>query len=170
MAAKIIEITESSKQIQQMKHIFSEQKAAFRKNPIPSLQERTANLKKLRKMLLDNQDKIITTISKDFSNRSAEETKLAELMTTVHAIDYNLSNLKNWMKKDKKKISILFQPATGFVQYQPLGVIGIISPWNYTVGLSMGPLVAALAAGNRAMIKMSEFTPATSALVERLIK
>ena len=170
MAAKIIQITESSKQIQHMKHVFSEQQAAFRKNPMPTINERAANLKKLRNMLMDNQEIIITTISKDFSNRSADETKLAELMTTVHSIDYTLKHLKKWMQKDKKKISPLFQPATGFVQYQPLGVIGIISPWNYTVSLSMGPLVAALAAGNRAMIKMSEFTPETSALVERLIQ
>lgn len=170
MTAKIIQITESSKQIQHMKQVFTEQKAAFRKNPMPSLQERTANLKKLRKMLMNNQESIIATISKDFSNRSADETKLAEMMTTVHAIDYTLKNLKKWIEKDNKKISPLFQPATGFVQYQPLGIIGIISPWNYTVALSMGPLVAALAAGNRAMIKMSEFTPATSALLERLIQ
>jgi len=170
MTAKIIQITESSKQIQHMKQVFTEQKAAFRKNPMPSLQERTANLKKLRKMLMNNQESIIATISKDFSNRSADETKLAEMMTTVHAIDYTLKNLKKWMEKDNKKISPLFQPATGFVQYQPLGIIGIISPWNYTVALSMGPLVAALAAGNRAMIKMSEFTPATSTLLERLIQ
>jgi coniferyl-aldehyde dehydrogenase len=169
MTAKIIQITESSKQIQHMKHVFTEQKAAFRKNPMPSLQERTANLKKLRKMLMDNQESIIVTISKDFSNRSADETKLAEIMTTIHSIDYTLKNLKKWMAKDKKKISPLFQPATGFVQYQPLGVIGIISPWNYTIALSMGPLVAALAAGNRAMIKMSEYTQATSTLIERLI-
>lgn len=170
MAAKIIQITESSKQIQHMKHIFSEQKAAFRKNPMPSLQERTANLKKLRNMLMNNQERIIAAISKDFSNRSADETKLAEIMTTVHSIDYNLKHLKSWMANVKKKISPLFQPATGFVQYQPLGIIGIISPWNYTVALSLGPLVAALAAGNRAMIKMSEFTPTSSALIERLIE
>jgi coniferyl-aldehyde dehydrogenase len=169
MTAKVIQITESSKQIQHMKHVFTEQKAAFRKNPMPSLQDRTANLKKLRKMLMDNQESIITTISRDFSNRSADETKLAEMMTTIHSIDYTLKNLKKWMAKDKKKISPLFQPATGFVQYQPLGVIGIISPWNYTIALSMGPLVAALAAGNRAMIKMSEYTQATSSLIERLI-
>ena len=66
MAAKIIQITESNKQIQHMKQIFAEQKAAFRKNPMPSIQERTANLKKLRKMLMDNQEKIIRSISKDF--------------------------------------------------------------------------------------------------------
>ena len=170
MAAKIIQITESNKQIQHMKHVYAEQKAAFRKNPMPSLQERTANLKKLRKVLMDNQENIIRSISKDFSNRSADETKLAEIMTTIHSIDYSLKQLKGWMTKKKKKISPLFQPATGFIQYQPLGVIGIISPWNYTVSLSMGPLVAALAAGNRAMIKMSEFTPVTSLLIEQLIQ
>lgn len=169
MAAEIIQLTESNQQIQEMKRIFSDQKAAFRKNPMPSLQERSANLKKLRKVLMDNQNTIIRCISKDFSNRSADETKLAEIMTTIHSIDYSLKHLKAWMAKDKKKISPLFQPATGFVQYQPLGIIGVISPWNYTVALSMGPLVAALAAGNRVMIKMSEFTPETSALIEQLI-
>ena len=170
MAAKILKITESSKQIQHLKHVFAEQKAAFRKNPMPSLQERTANLKKLRNMLMENQESIIETISRDFSNRSADETKLAEILTTVHSIDYTLKNLKKWMAPEKKKISPLFQPATGHIQYQPLGIIGIISPWNYTVALSMGPLVASLAAGNRTMIKMSEFTPATSLLIERLIQ
>jgi len=169
MVATVIQITESKKQIQHMNQVFAEQKAAFRKNPMPSREERVANLKKLRDMVMSNQDAIIDSISKDFSNRSADETKLAELMTTIHAIDYNIKNLKKWMEKDKKKISPLFQPASGFVQYQPLGIIGIISPWNYTVSLSMGPLVAALAAGNRAMIKMSEFTPITSALIEELI-
>ncbi len=169
MAAKILKMTESSKHIQHMKQVYAQQKAAFRKNPMPSLQERIANLKKLRDMLMNNQDKIIRAISKDFSNRSADETKLAEILTTVHAIDYTLKNLKKWMEPEKKKISPLFQPATGFVQYQPLGIIGVISPWNYSVALSMGPLVASLAAGNRTMIKMSEYTPATSVLIEQLV-
>lgn len=170
MSAKILEITESSKQIQRLKQVFSEQKAAFGKNPMPSFEERVANLKKLRTMIMDNQENIIETISHDFSNRSTEETKLAEILTTVHSIDYTLKNLKKWMTNDKKKISPLFQPASGYIQYQPLGVIGIISPWNYPVALSLGPLVPALAAGNRVMIKNSEFTPATSALIEKLIK
>jgi len=152
-----------------MNQIFDKQKAAFRKNPMPSYEERIANLKKLRNALMDNQQGIIAAIAEDFSCRATEETKLAELMTSVHAIDYSIKNLKPWMAIDKKKVSPLFQPATSYVQYQPLGVIGIISPWNYTVALSMGPLVAALAAGNRAMIKMSEFTPATSAFIEEMI-
>jgi len=169
MVAEVIQITENNKQIQKIHNVFNEQKAAFRKNPMPSRSERVANLMKLRSAMMDNQKAIIETLSKDFSCRSEDETKLAEIMTTVHAIDYNIKNLKKWMSKEKKKISPLFQPATGYVQYQPLGVIGIIAPWNYTISLSMGPLIAALAAGNRAMIKMSEFTPVTSNFIEQLI-
>jgi len=169
MVAEVVQITESKKQIQNMKQVFSEQTAAFKKNTMPSVDERLANLKKLRTALLDNQQAFVETISEDFSNRSTDETKLAEIMTTLHAIDYNIKHLKGWMAHSKKRISYLFQPATGFVQYQPLGVIGIISPWNYPLSLSMGPLVAALAAGNRTMIKVSEYTPATSALIEDVI-
>jgi len=169
MVADVVQITESKKQIQHMHQVFKEQQAAFRKNPMPSYAERVSNLKKLRKLLMDNQQTLIDSISTDFSSRSADETKLADIMTVIHSIDYTIKNLKSWMAPVKKKISALFQPASGQVQYQPLGVIGIISPWNYTISLSMGPLVAALAAGNRAMIKMSEFTPATSAYVEEMI-
>lgn len=169
MVAEVIQITESTIQIQRMNHTFKNQRSAFRKNPMPSLEERVSNLNKLRDAVMENQDALIASISKDFSCRSEDETKLAEIMTTVHSIDYNLKHLKGWMKKDKKKISPLFQPAKGYVQYQPLGVVGIIAPWNYTVSLSLGPLVSALAAGNRAMIKMSEYTEATSILIEQII-
>ena len=93
----------AKKQIQHMNQIFSEQTAAFRKNPMPSLEERIANLKKLRRMLMDNQDELISCISQDFSGRSATETKLAEVMTVVHTIDYTLKNLKKWMAPVKKK-------------------------------------------------------------------
>ena len=169
MVAEVIQITESSKQIQKMNHVFKTQQSAFRKNPMPSYDERVANLMKLRDAVMESQDALIASISQDFSCRSADETKLAEIMTTIHSIDYNIKNLKGWMKKDKKKISPLFQPAKGFVQYQPVGVVGIIAPWNYTVALSLGPVVAALAAGNRVMIKMSEYTHATSILIKQLI-
>jgi coniferyl-aldehyde dehydrogenase len=90
-------------------------------------------------------------------------------MPVLHSIDYTLKNLKRWMQSDKKKVSTLFMPASARVEYQPLGVVGIIAPWNYTLSLSLGPLVSALAAGNRTMIKMSEFTPVTSAFVEELL-
>lgn len=169
MVANVVQLTESKKQIQRMHQVFEEQKAAFRKHPMPSYEERVANLKKLRKMLMDNEANFIKTVSEDFSARAEEETKIAEILTTVHGIDYHIKNLKKWMGTQKKSVGPLFQPGAARVEYKPLGVIGIISPWNYTISLSLGPLMAALAAGNRAMIKMSEFTPATSLLMEGLL-
>ena len=124
----------------------------------------------IRNAVMDNMDALIKTISSDFSNRASDETKLADMMPVIHSIDYCIKNVKEWMKPTKRKVSPLFQPAGARVEYQPLGVVGIIAPWNYTVNLSLGPLVAALAAGNRAMIKMSEFTPATSLFIEELMR
>ena len=170
MVAEVIQITESKKQIQRLHHVFEAQKTAFRRNPMPSAEERIDNLKKLRNAVMDNMDALIKTISSDFSNRASDETKLADMMPVIHSIDYCIKNVKDWMKPKKRKVSPLFQPAGARVEYQPLGVVGIIAPWNYTVNLSLGPLVAALAAGNRAMLKMSEFTPATSLFIEELIK
>ena len=169
MVADVVQITESKSQIKKMHAIYKDQMDAFRRNPMPSYDERIANLKKLRRALLDNQDAFIEKISQDFSGRSAEETKLAEIMPVLHTIDYTLKNLKSWMQLEKKKVSALFMPASTRIQYQPLGVVGIIAPWNYTISLSLGPLVSALAAGNRAMIKMSEFTPVTSSYLEELM-
>lgn len=169
MVADVVQISESKSQIKKMNTVFKEQTAAFRKNPLPSYEERVANLKKLRTAILDNEDALIEKIAQDFSGRSPDETKLAEIMPILHTIDYSLKHLKKWMQPEKKKVSALFMPASSEVQYQPLGVVGIISPWNYTLSLSLGPLVSALAAGNRTMIKMSEFTPVTSVFVEELI-
>lgn len=169
MVADVVQITESQSQIKKMQNIFNEQTQAFRRNPMPSYDERVANLQKLRDLLLDNQDTFIEKISQDFSSRSPNESRLAEIMPVLHSIDYTLKNLKSWMRVDKKKVSALFMPAAASVQYQPLGVVGVIAPWNYTLSLSLGPLVSALAAGNRTMIKMSEFTPVTSQFLEELI-
>lgn len=170
MVAEVVQLNESKLQIKRMRQIFESQQAAYRNNPKPSAHERVENLKKLRAVVMDNMDRFVASISADFSGRSANETKLADIMPVIHSIDYSIKHIKGWMKPVKKKVSPLFQPATARVEYQPLGVIGIIAPWNYTVNLSLGPLVAALSAGNRAMIKMSEFTPETSLLMEELIE
>lgn len=169
MVAKVVQISDNNKQLKRMNQLFEAQQAAFRRNPMPTAAERIANLKKLRRAVMNNTDRFISTISKDFNGRSKEETQLADLMPVIHNIDYAVKNVKSWMAPRKKKVSPLFQPAAARVEYQPLGVVGIIAPWNYTVNLSLGPLVAALASGNRAMIKMSEFTPETSAFMEELI-
>ena len=98
-------------------------------------------------------------IGQDFSNRSADETLLAELMPSLHGIHYATKRIKKWMKPSRRSVGMQFMPAAAKVIYQPLGVVGVIVPWNYPLFLAIGPLVGALSAGNRGMIKMSESTP-----------
>lgn len=169
MGATVIELTESKKQIQHIGQVFNAQRAAFRKNPMPSATERLENLKRLKRALLSNQERLLEAIDQDFSCRSRDETRIAEIMPSVQGINYAMKHLDGWMKPSKRHVSVLFQPASNQVFYQPKGVVGIIVPWNYPLFLAIGPLVAALAAGNRAMIKMSEFTPHTSALVHDIL-
>lgn len=170
MGATVVRLTESKKQIQQISRHFDEQRQAFRRNPMPSVTERKENLKRLKRALLENKDALLAAMDQDFSCRSTDESMLAELMPTIQGINYAIKNLAKWMEPSKRHVSVLFQPATNKVHYQPLGVVGIIVPWNYPLFLAAGPLTGALAAGNRVMIKMSEFTPRTSALFKQLIE
>lgn len=148
---------------------FLQQKEYFAKNTYPSYQVRINDLKKLKALLIDNQQAFVDAMSQDFGHRSADDTKIGDILTTVMGINYAIKKLKGWMKPEKKHIGILFQPAKGEVIYQPKGVVGIIAPWNYPVFLAFGPLTTALAAGNTAMIKMSEYTPRTNSLVAKLV-
>lgn len=162
-------LQQSQQQIDQLEQLFARQREAFRANPMPSAEQRIQWLKALSQMLSDNQEALIKAISQDFSNRSADETRLAEIMPSLQGIHYASSRIKKWMKPSRRSVGMAFQPAAAKVIYQPLGVVGVIVPWNYPLFLAMGPLVGALAAGNRVMIKMSESTPATSQLVKDLL-
>ena len=162
-------LQQSQQQIDQLQQLFTRQRDAFSANPMPSAEQRTQWLKSLSQMLASNQDALIKAINQDFSNRSADETLLAEIMPSLHGIHYACSHIKKWMKPSRRSVGMAFQPASAKVIYQPLGVVGVIVPWNYPLFLAMGPLVGALSAGNRVMIKMSESTPATSQLVKDLL-
>ncbi|QBM18933.1 coniferyl aldehyde dehydrogenase [Marinobacter sp. JH2] len=170
MVATVVQMTESSTQIQHTHRVFDIQKKAFRNNPMPSASERKENLKRLKRALLANQDRLLDAIDRDFSCRSKDESLIAEVMPSIQGINYTLKNLDGWMKPSKRHVSVLFQPASNKVHYQPKGVVGVIVPWNYPLYLAVGPLVASLAAGNRAMVKMSEFTPHTSSLFKEIIE
>ncbi len=170
MVANVVQLTESKKQIQQINRIFTEQQQAFRENPAPSVAERRENLKRLKRALLAYQDELMEAIDRDFGGRSPDETILAELMPSIQNINYTLSHLTQWMKPEKRKVHMLFQPARNEIHYEPLGVVGIMVPWNYPLFLTAGPLTAALAAGNRVMIKLSEYTPETSALIQKILE
>lgn len=169
MVADIAYLQQSQQQISQLESLFQRQREAFRANPMPSAGQRAQWLKSLRELLYTEQEALIAAISEDFSNRSADETRLAEIMPSLHGIHYATKRLHKWMKPSRRGVGMAFQPASAKVLYQPLGVVGVIVPWNYPLYLAIGPLVGALAAGNRVMIKMSESTPATSQLLKDLL-
>ncbi|MBB5319720.1 coniferyl aldehyde dehydrogenase [Marinobacter oulmenensis] len=170
MASETTTTTASEEQIRHTERLFSLQRTAFRQSAPPGLAEREQHLERLKQALLDNRERLIEAIDQDFSCRSRDETLIAEIMPSVQGINHTLKHLARWMKPSRRHVSVLFQPARNRVEYQPKGVTGIIVPWNYPLYLAVGPLVAALAAGNRALIKMSEFTPSTSELFAEIIE
>ena len=149
--------------------LLQAQQLAFMAAPMSSLEARLDALKRLRAALVAQQEALIGAVSEDFGNRSADETLFAELLPSLQSIDHACKHLRRWMKPSRRPLGIAFQPGSAQVVYQPLGVVGVIVPWNYPVFLAIGPLIGALAAGNRVMIKMSESTPATSQLIKELL-
>lgn len=145
------------------------QRATFLREGPPSLTQRRANLDKLRSAVLSHKTQFEEALTADFGNRSRHETAIMEIMTVIQGIDYLKSNLRKFMRPERRHVPMNFQPARAYVTSQPLGVIGIMAPWNYPAALSLMPLATAIAAGNRAMIKPSEITPITSYLVEKML-
>ena len=151
-------------------HLLRMQREAYAREPYPSWDTRAAHLKALRAMLLDNGDALAQALDADFGQRSKAELLLSELWLAKNEIDSALKHGKRWMKPQRRATGIWLRPATAKVVPQPLGVVGIVAPWNYPILLAVGPLICALAAGNRAIIKMSEYTPRTAELVRQLIE
>ena len=148
---------------------FARLQDAARRDPCSARLERDRRLALLDRLLRDNADAIAEAVNCDFGHRAVAETRLLELFPSYEAIRHARRHLWRWMCPQRRKVSLWFQPGRAEIRYQPLGVVGIIVPWNYPVYLAVGPLVAALAAGNRVLIKMSEFTPATGHLLTSLI-
>ncbi|MCG9695748.1 coniferyl aldehyde dehydrogenase [Shewanella sp. Isolate11] len=148
---------------------LKQQKAFYQQQPVPSLATREANLHKLKTALLANQQALLEALSKDYGHRSPDDSLISDIMPCINNINYTLKNLKKWLKPSHRHAGLLLAPAKVSVHYQPLGVIGIIVPWNFPVMLSIGPLITALAAGNCAMLKLSEFTPNTNQVLKQLL-
>ena len=164
----VAETVNNSQDINDLNRVFEIQKAAFAQAPYPSAAERLANLKKLKVGILKYTDLLCASLNEDFGNRAEAESKLAEILTTLEGIKYYSKHLKQWMKSTKRKVGMAQAPGSARVMYQPLGVVGVISPWNYPVYLATGPMIAALAAGNRVMVKMSEATPKTAEVFKKM--
>ncbi|NWA07478.1 coniferyl aldehyde dehydrogenase [Pseudomonas gingeri] len=169
MSAEIAYLQESQQQLGELQRLFQVQRQAYAAHPMPPAEQRRQWLDSLRQLLSDERQALVEAISHDFGNRSADETLLAELMPSLHALHYARRHLKGWMKPARRKVGLAFQPASAKVVYQPLGVVGVIVPWNYPLFLAIGPLVGALSAGNRVMLKLSESTPATGLLLKELL-
>ncbi|MEO1241033.1 MAG: coniferyl aldehyde dehydrogenase [Pseudomonadota bacterium] len=146
----------------EIERIFALQKEAYRADTFPSYDRRIADLDKLIRLTEGNEEKFIDAISADFGNRARHETIIAEIVVTVSGAKLAKHNLKKWMRPRGVPTPLHMLPAKSKIEPQPLGVVGIISPWNYPLQLALAPAIAALAAGNRVMIKPSELTPRLS--------
>lgn len=169
MIAEVKSLHGDSVEIEQMERVFRLQREAFARHPYPTAEERLDQLARVKEMLLAHIDEICAAASADFGNRSVDETKIMEIVTSLEGVKYNAKNVRRWMKPERRAIGALQFPARAWVAYQPLGVVGVITPWNYPLFLAIGPLLAALAAGNRVMIKMSEFTPHMGTLLKTML-
>jgi coniferyl-aldehyde dehydrogenase len=152
----------------QLAERFAAQRRAFAADPNPPLAARRQRLDQLLKLIDDNEDAFVAAIDADFGGRAAQETRIAEIFVTRAAIRYARRHLSGWMRTRRVPTALPFLPARNRLAPQPLGVVGIVSPWNYPIQLTLCPLVAALAAGDRALIKPSELTPRVSALLAEL--
>ena len=149
--------------------LFAAQRQAYARQPFPSAAQRKAGLRRLKGQLHRYQDVLAEAMSADFGFRSPAESKMLDILGSTLEINHALSHLARWMKPRRRSTELLFLSNSLRVTYQPKGVVGVIVPWNFPIYLALGPLAAALAAGNRVMIKMPEVTPATNAVLRRLL-
>ncbi len=153
----------------QLMATFEKQRAAYLANPYPDYKQRKDDLQKLKQLLMDNHEAIIAAISEDYGNRSRHETLFAEVISVADGINDTIKHLKKWMKVQKRHVDQgMFPGGKARVIPQPLGVAGLIIPWNFPINLSFSQLAAAFAAGNRAMVKMSENSVALTRLLMEL--
>jgi coniferyl-aldehyde dehydrogenase len=136
----------------------------------PDYAQRMDDLARLRSAFKARLGDFAAAMSADFGRRSRHESLLSDGMTVLHDIDYLRQHLRSWMRSTRAAADWLFWPARTEVRYQPVGVVGIIAPWNYPVNLALMPLAAAIAAGNHVLLKPSEHTPRTSDLLKALLE
>ena len=149
---------------------LARQRDAYHRQPFPRLEERRQDLKQLARFVKENQDALVDAVSADYGHRSRHETMLTEIAPVLAAIRHNLKHLRGWMRPQRRHVDRLsFGLASNRVIPQPLGVVGVIVPWNFPINLSLSPLACIFAAGNRALVKMSENSRQLAALlIERM--
>ena len=151
--------------------LLHRQRAAFIAELPVSAAVRLDRLKRAADVVIQGKDRLAAALSDDFGHRPTPMTMMTDIMASVGPLRHAAKHLAAWMKPEKRGVQfpLGLLGARARVEYQPKGVVGIISPWNFPVNLTFAPLAGVLAAGNRAMIKPSEYTPITSALLRELI-
>ena len=147
---------------------FNALKKNYEINKQPSLSERKKLITSLKSALLQNKQNLISALNEDYGRRSEFDSVMADILPTIRHTNYTLKNLKSWLKPERRKAGFLLAPSSIYVHKQSLGVIGVIVPWNFPVFLSLGPIITALAAGNKVMVKLSEYTPKTNVVIRQL--
>ena len=155
---------------EKMNQILKQQKEFFIKNGAPSVELRIDRLQRLKTLIMDNRYDFIDALNSDFGNRSKNASMLSDVYGIMPAINLAIKNVKKWSKPEKKSSNFPFGllGAKSYIKYEPLGTVGMISPWNFPVNLAFVPLVSIFAAGNQVMHKPSEHTPITSQLLKDL--
>ena len=154
-----------------MNAILAKQKAANIRDGIPSAEQRDAWIDKSIDLLATHGEALSKAMAEDFGHRAIDQSNLTDIAGSIGALKFSRKHLRKWMRPEKRKVEfpLGLLGSKAQIQYQPKGVIGVISPWNFPVNLTFAPLANVFAAGNRAMIKPSEFTEKTSELMAELI-
>jgi len=152
-----------------LREAFESQRRARDAATAPGYAERIAALAALETMLRTASRELCAAVDADFHGRAAEETRLLEIFPAIEGARHARRHLRRWMRSQRRATSVWFLPGRSRVMFQPLGVVGVVVPWNYPVYLAAGPIVCALAAGNRVLVKMSEAAPRTGELFASLV-
>ncbi|WP_374939370.1 coniferyl aldehyde dehydrogenase [Sphingomonas sp. NBWT7] len=154
-----------------MMDMLAAQRESFMAALPEPLSVRKDRLKRAAAMIRDHADRFCDALSEDFGHRSREQSMVTDIAGSIGPIEHALKNLDRWSRTEKRTVQfpLGLLGAKAWVEYQPKGVIGVIAPWNFPVNLVMSPLAGVFAAGNRAMVKTSEYTPVTAALFEEIV-
>jgi len=170
----------STETLQEMESVLKLQKKLHIEEGPASIELRKDRLNRCIKMIKEYSDEIIDALQKDFGNRDPKSSFLTEIASTIGVLEHAIKNVDKWTKDEKRpsnvdrpffiRILMGFLGSKSYIKYQPLGTVGVISPWNFPVNLILAPLGGIFAAGNRAMIKPSELTPATSEVTKKMFE
>ncbi|WP_428776185.1 coniferyl aldehyde dehydrogenase [Vibrio sp.] len=159
---------EHVKSEQELKHVFIEVRSLYQAQPYPDYSSRLQRLLAVKQALIESQQELARAMSEDYGYRSQFDSLICDVMPAVQHINYTVRNLKRWMRPERRKSGLMLMPSQVRVECQPLGVVGVIVPWNFPIVLSVAPVISAIAAGNRVMVKLSEYTPQTNRVLSQI--